>query len=133
MTVETVERVEPLERFERLQFPPGTFRHRDHVEVAYGMLRKYPFLEATSRYASTIKTMAENAGAATKFNVTITVAFMAIIAERMESSEHRDFEEFGRQNPDLFSRGLLERFYSKERLQSDVARRIFVMPDGSGH
>ena len=118
-----------VERFERLQIPPGAFRHRDHVEAAYGMLRKYPFIEATARYARTIQTMAENAGAYTKFHVTVTIAFMAIIAERMESSPHDDFEDFCARHPDLFSPELLRRFYSAERLQSELARKVFVLPD----
>lgn len=117
-----------VDRFERLEIEPGAFRHRDHVEAAYAMLSKYPFLEATARYASTIRTMATNAGASDKFHVTITVAFMSLIAERMESSEHDGFGTFSRANPDLFSRDLLTRFYRPEQLQSDVARRVFVMP-----
>lgn len=118
-----------VERFEHLQIAPGAFRHRDHVEAAYAMLRKYPFLEATARYARIIRTMAANAGASDKFHVTITVAFMSVIAERMESTEHRDFETFSRANPELFSRDLLSRFYPRSRLESDVARKIFVLPD----
>ena len=117
-----------VDRFERLQIEPGAFRHRDHLEAAYGMLRKYPFLEATARYARIIRTMAANAGASEKFHVTITVAFMSLVAERMASTEHGDFETFSRANPDLFSRDLLNRFYPNGRLDSDVARRIFVMP-----
>jgi hypothetical protein len=121
--------LELADRFERLELDPGSFRHRDHVAAAYAMLRKYPFLEALSRYASTIRTMATNAGAATKFHVTITVAFMALIAERMESSPHRDFDDFSREHPDLFASDILERFYPPDQLQSQLARKIFVMPD----
>ena len=118
-------------RFQELELDPASFRHRDHVNVAYAMLLEYPFLEATLRYANTIRTMATNAGAATKFHVTITVAFMALIAERMESSDDQDFEEFSAANPDLFADNLLGRFYSEELLRSEVARKIFLMPDSS--
>ena len=121
--------VDVVERFERLEFPPGAFHHRDHVEAAYGMLRKYPFLEALVRYSRTIQTMAANAGAHTKFHVTVTIAFMALIAERMETSSHADFDEFRHQHPELFSPDLLKRFYSSERLASEMSRRILVMPD----
>lgn len=125
----TTAQLELADRFERLELDPSSFRHRDHVAAAYAMLRKYPFLEAMSRYANTIRTMATNAGAATKFHVTITVAFISLIAERMASSVHHDFEEFSRQNPDLFAADVLERFYPTERLESELARTIFVMPD----
>ena len=116
-------------RFERLEIPPGAFRHRDHVEAAYEMLRKYPFIEATARYARTIQTMAANAGAHTKFHVTVTIALMALVAERMESEPHSDFDDFCTRNGDLFSPQPLRRYYSEERLQSDLARKTFVLPD----
>ena len=116
------------ERFEGLEIPAGSFRHRDHVETAHAMLLKYPFLEAVSRYAATIHTMATNAGAHDKFHVTVTVAFLSIIAERLEASRIDDFEEFARRNPDLFDSALLSRFYSPEQLASAAARRVFVMP-----
>ena len=131
-TIDVEERAESFfERFEQLRIPPGAFGHRDHMEAAYEMLRKYSFLEATSRYARTIQTMARRAGAEKKFHVTITLAFMSLIAERMESTDHRDFETFSRVNEDLFARDVLDRLYSRERLHSDVARRIFVMPDSA--
>ena len=114
-----------------MEFPPGTFNHRDHIEAAYEMLRKYPFLEATSRYASTIETMATNAGAFEKFNVTITLAFMALIAERMESGSFESFADFADQHPDLFAPDVLAPFYSPQRLRSPLARRIFMMPDAA--
>ena len=125
----TPEELELTERFENLQVAPGTFHHRDHLAAAYAMLRKYPFIEATSRYAQTIRTMAERAGVYDKFHTTITFAFMALIAERMESSAYDSFDDFIEHHPDLFSPGLLQRFYSPERLASDVARKVFVMPD----
>lgn len=125
----TCAQIELVDRFEGLELDATAFRHHDHIATAYAMLQKYPFLEATARYANTIRTMAANAGATTKFNMTITMTYMALIAERMESSTHRDFDEFSQHNPDLFSRDLLKQFYSAERLQSDSARRIFLMPD----
>ncbi len=41
------------------------------------------------------------------------------------------WEDFARQNPDLFTwrPGILERYYRAETLQSDLARRVFLMPD----
>lgn len=134
MSVEAEPEAPPIdlaERFEELRIPPGAFRHRDHLAAAYAMLQKYPFIEATFRYARTIQTMARNAGAHDKFNTTITFAFMALIAERMESCRHECFEEFAGQHPDLFSKDLLKRFYSDERLRSPMARRIFIMPNAA--
>ena len=38
------------------------------------------------------------------------------------------FEEFAAANLDLFN-GVLEKYYSKETLASDLARRTFLMPE----
>ena len=93
------------------------------------MLCRYPFLVATARYAETVSAMAAREGDTEKFNVTITLAFMALLAECMEAEPHREFDELVEAHPELLSSNVLERFYSPERLWSPTARRVFVMPD----
>lgn len=117
--------------FEARDLDAGAFRHGDHVAVAYEMLRNHDFVEATARYAGTIKTMAAKAGVPDKFNTTITVAFLSLIAERMGTTGHSDYDEFISRNQDLLSKDVLERWYSPERLRSDLARAVFLMPDTS--
>jgi hypothetical protein len=39
-----------------------------------------------------------------------------------------NFDEFIAENPDLLSRAVLDRWYSPKRLQSDLARRQFLLP-----
>ena len=114
--------------FENQQINPAEFRHADHVAVAYAMLRKYEFIEATAKYANTIRAIATQAGVPEKFNTTITLAFMSLIAERMETTEHTDYGDFIRQNQDLLAKEILAQWYSPERLQSDLARQIFLLP-----
>ena len=116
-------------RFERLELDVKSFSHRDHVAAAYAMLELYPFMEAVSRTVETLRSMARSVDAESHFHTTITLAFMAVIAERMEAAEFRSFDDFSEANPDLLSAGVLERFYSPERLASPLARRAFVMPD----
>ena len=117
--------------FETQQINPAEFRHVDHVAVAYAMLRRYDFIEATARYADTIRAIATKAGAPKKFNTTITLAFMSLIAERMETTGHLGYEDFITQNQDLLAKEILAHWYSPERLQSDLARQIFLMPDAA--
>ena len=118
-----------LDRFEERQIPAPDFRHLDHVQVAFEILDKYDFVQACARYASTIKAMAESAGAPEKFNATITVAFMSVIAERKSQMENADFESFISANPDLLDGNALKGWYTKERLDSPAARHQFLMPD----
>ncbi|MDJ0655172.1 MAG: hypothetical protein QNJ40_13505 [Xanthomonadales bacterium] len=118
-----------LERFERLEIPAPDFHHAEHVQVAYAMLEKYDFVEACSRYAATIRAMAEQVGVPEKFNTTITFAFMSLIAERRDHTEGAGLESFLRANPDLLDTDVLGAWYTRERLTSARARRQFLLPD----
>lgn len=117
------------ERFERQEIAAEDFGHREHVQAAYELLHKYDFIEATAKYAETIKSMATAAGAPEKFNVTITVAFMSLIAEKMTAtSGEPDFDSFYSANPDL-SGNALAPWYSANRLSCKQSRTIFLLPD----
>ena len=125
----TVDYEELARAFEVCNIDAGNFSHADHVGVAYEMLRRYDFLDALVRYSSSIKTIAANAGAAQKFNTTITLAFLSLIAERIETTAHDSYDDFLEKNPDLFDGDVLTKWYSPERMQSDLARAVFLMPD----
>ena len=115
--------------FEACDIDAKAFGHLDHVGVAYEMLRKYDFLKASVRYSECINTIATKAGAARKFNTTITLAFLSLVAERMQARPNDSFDAFISQNQDLVSGNPLQKWYSPERLQSDLARSVFLMPD----
>ncbi len=115
--------------FKERTLDPASFRHADHVVVAYEMLRSNEFLHAASEYAKGIREMATRAGAPHKFNTTITIAFMSLIAERMRTTPHDGYRDFVARNPDLMNRDVLDRWYTTERLQSEAARHVFVMPN----
>ena len=117
-----------LTEFETFTIDPAGFGHREHIEVAYEMLQKYGFLDASAKYSKAISTIATNAGAPKKFNVTITMAFLSLIAERIYSTEQNSFEEFLSKNEDLLSRSVLNKWYSKEQLDSEFARTHFLLP-----
>jgi hypothetical protein len=124
-----IEYSELLKQFEAFEINPAEFGHREHVQVAYEMLHKYGYLEACAKYANAINTIATNAGAPEKFNVTITFAFLSLIAERIHGpTKWSSFEEFLARNGDLLSKNALSRWYSNEQLQSDFARTHFLLP-----
>ena len=123
--------VELARSFEDCDIDASAFGHIDHIGVAYEILRTYDFLNASLKYSECINTIATRAGAGQKFNTTITLAFLSLIAERMEASRHETFDKFIAQNQDLLSGNVLARWYSPERLRSDLARTVFLMPDAA--
>ena len=118
--------------FDAQDLDASAFRHDDHVAVAYEMLKGGDFSAAAFRYAANIKAIVAKAGVPDKFNATITFAFMSLIAERMETTRHDDYESFIAANPDLKSKDVLQKWYSPQRLHSASARRMFLLPDVAG-
>ena len=112
------------------QIDPAAFDDAAHVRVAYDLLGQYDFLKAATLYADGIQSLAKRAGAADKFNLTITCAFLSLIAERRDLGEDQDFSAFVLANPDLMSKSALQGHYTSARISSERARRIFLLPDG---
>jgi hypothetical protein len=114
--------------FEDCSLPASFFTHREHVRLAWLILRDEPLLSALSRFAEGLKRYAASLGAAAKYHETITWAFLFVIHERMRGEE--TFEAFAAANDDLFSwPDLMARYYRTETLASQRARAAFVMPD----
>jgi hypothetical protein len=122
-----------LARFLRVEIVPSEFPHREHVHIAFEMLRRLDFPETVLHFSRTLRAMAEKAGRPEAFHQTVTIAFLSLIAERMESGGIADFAAFAQANPDLLEKSALERWYRPERLASAAARRTFLLPDGALH
>lgn len=103
------------------------FTHLDHIGVAYEILLRFDFLMAVQIYSESLDAIASKAGAPDKFNLTVTLACMSIISERMQPGE--GFETFVNTNQDLLETNFLEKYYSDERLNSMKAKGMFLMPD----
>lgn len=111
------------------------FRHADHVRVGFELLCCHTFPDALAAYSTALKDIAGRAGNPGAYHETITVAFLALIAEHHASGKYADFDAFIADNPQLLDKSILEQWYAKDRLLSDIARNTFVMPDrdsGSG-
>jgi hypothetical protein len=117
-----------IEAFEACTLPPGLFPHRAHVRLAYLYLREHTLLDTLTRFTEGIQRYAASLGAGTKYHATITWAFLFLIHERMQRETYATFETFAAANEDLFG-PVLERYYTPETLQSDLARTTFLMPD----
>ena len=122
-----------LDDFTNDRIEPQTFSHAQHVEAAYALLRHKPFFEAAVAYIDGLKKLALAAGAPMKFNMTITLAYLGLIAERIEADQNTPWDKFIASNADLLDKKLLLRWYEPEVLGSDAARRSFVMPGAAAH
>jgi hypothetical protein len=117
--------------FEHDALPSDSFHHADHIRLAFAYLSQYPVLHAMEKFAAALQRFAAARGKTQLYNETITFAYFFLIRERMAYCEGATWEEFARQNPDLLTwkDGILSRYYREATLQSDLARKIFVLPD----
>jgi hypothetical protein len=120
-----------LTRFLRGEIDGRTFRHADHLRAGFELLEAQDFSTAAHSFTTALKTIAGRAGNPGAYHETITLAFLSLIAERREAGGFADFDAFADANPDLMDKTVLERWYAPERLRSDIARRVFVLPDAA--
>lgn len=121
-----------LRQFDEGTIRAGTFHHRDHVRIGWLILKTMPPLTALSRFAEGLKRFVAANGKEGLYHETITWAYLLLIRERMErTGAGETWEEFAERNPDLLSwkPSILDRYYQPETLSSELARRVFVMPD----
>ena len=122
------ERELELARFVRGELDPRAFPHREHVRMAFEMLRRHSFVETALHYSQALRTMTEKIGKPEVFHQTLTIAFLSLIAERLHTGGAQDFESFAAANPDLMDKSAVARCYPPERLALDAARRTFILP-----
>jgi hypothetical protein len=124
-----IDRCLDLERFVRGEFDAAAFPHQEHVRMGFEMLRRHDFAETVLHFSSTLLAMAVRVGKPQAFHQTVTIAFLSLIAERIDSGDYADFDFFARANADLLDKSALSRWYPSERLATDVARRTFILPE----
>ena len=107
------------------------FHHADHVRMAWLFVTDSGMPAALVRFPAALRRFADAKGATTLYHATITWAFLLLIHERQIRQPATDWTGFATANPDLLTwkPSVLDRFYTRETLWSDVARQTFVMPD----
>jgi hypothetical protein len=118
-----------LARFLLGEVAAAELPHREHVRMAFEILRRHDFLESARLYADALRVIAGRAGHPQAFSLTITLAFLALIAERMAATAAEDFAGFAARNPEVMDKALLRRWYSPERLTAPLGRSIFLLPE----
>lgn len=117
--------------FTSTALPADQFHHEQHVRVAWMFVCRHGMPAAIGEFSEAIKRFAAAKGAHGLYHETITWAFLLIIGERQARQPADTWVAFAAANPDLLSwkPSILERYYSKDFLMSEQARRSFVMPD----
>jgi hypothetical protein len=118
-----------LRALESCKLPERQFGHAAHVRAAYLYLQQSDFTGALDRIRRTIRNYAAHLGKPHRYHETITVAYLALIQEHVfERGGSGGWEAFARQNAELFEPDLLAQFYSRALLDSETARKIFLLP-----
>jgi hypothetical protein len=107
----------------------GKFGHREHLELAWSYLDRYPLAAAKQAMTSAIRHLAAEHGAADKYHETLTLAWMHLVAVHRERWPARTFEEFIGRNPELLDSHLLDEHYGSDVLWRDDARAAWTEPD----
>ena len=128
-----METEEELRALEEGRIDLKAFAHREHVRLAFEMLRRYPFAEAALRFGNGLRRLTSKAGKPEVFHETITLAFLALIAERLEREPPpNEWTDFIARHGELLDKNILERWYQPAELKSEIARRTFVLPAPAG-
>jgi hypothetical protein len=112
--------------------PEDRFHHADHLRAAWLYLTRFRAAEALARFPQVLRAYAARMGKPDRYHETITWAYLLLMNERMGRAESLGtWEEFAAANGDLFDwkNSILLRYYRPETLKSDLARRVFCMPD----
>ena len=117
-------------RFEDCTQPVAQFRHRQHLQVAWWLLRQQPLLPAMARFVEGLQRYAASLGQSQIYHETMTWAYLLLVHDRLErAGRERSWAEFERDHPELFTRELVHAYWTPETLASPLARRTFILPD----
>jgi hypothetical protein len=117
--------------FENCSLPRSEWTHGKHLVVALWYTRQHGREKATELMRSGILRYIGTHGSVTGYHETITLAWMAIVERFLnEQDSTRLVSTLAVELlAECGDKDYLLRFYSKERLGSDEARRAWIAPD----
>lgn len=107
--------------FESASLPTSAFSHVAHVDVAWCFLPRDRFALALDRFSLALRAYAAAKGVPNLYHETLTVAWMALIHERLERGDNRQlsWDDFAAGHPELFEKpSLVTRYYDEATLKS---------------
>jgi hypothetical protein len=110
--------------------PGGSFRHREHIHLAYLAVQRHGADRAAGVVSGWIRHLTVYQRAPQKFNATVTRARTEIVAHHMAAAPPTaDFASFADRYPALLDKRLLTRHYTARTLASPAARTGWAEPD----
>lgn len=114
-----------LKAFSACELPLTSFRHADHLRLAWLILRSNSPENAVVKTGNLIRRFAAYHGVEHIYHETITGAWVRLIA----SHEEPNFEKFLTVNSARLNSELLHRFWTQDLLYSEAARQEWREPD----
>jgi len=110
--------------------PPGRgFGHREHVHLTWLAVRRTGMPAAVALVSDGIQRTARYTGAPQKYHLTVSRAWVELVAHHTAEQASPDFAAFAERHPALLDKRLLTRFYRSATLASAQARKGWVEPD----
>jgi hypothetical protein len=106
-----------------------TFGHRQHVHLTWLAVHRAGMPAAVALVSEGIRRTARYAGAPQKYHVTVSRAWVELVAHHVAEDPAPDFTSFAGRNPELLDKRLLTRFYRSTTLAGSQARTGWVEPD----
>jgi hypothetical protein len=107
----------------------GNFGHREHVHLTWLAVRRVGMPAAIALVSDGIQRTARYAGMPQKYHVTVSRAWVELVAHHAAVHELSDFPAFAERHPALLDKRLLTRFYRSATLAGTQARTGWVEPD----
>ncbi len=119
-----------LKGFHDGSLPPGEFRHRGHIRLAWLVISRHGFEEARSLVSSGIRQYALSKGAVSMYHETLTQFWVRLVNHAIQTGPSvPSFEEFLESFPMLLSKELPSYHWRPETLGSNSARAGWIGPD----
>ena len=114
--------------FDQIDAAAG-FGHRQHIHLTWLAVRTYGTARATLIVSHGLQRVARYAQMPQKYHVTMSRAWVLLVAHHVRGDGENDFSAFIDRNAELLDKRLLTRFYRSSTLASPVAKTEWVEPD----
>lgn len=118
-------------QFENCSLNPALFSHEAHIRLAWIYIVKYGKDKAEERIQKYLKAFVKHVGATDKYNVTLTIAAIKIVAHFSNESDKNNFSEFILEYPKLNTsfKELVSTHYGINIYNSKLAKKKYIKPD----
>ena len=119
-----------LRAFFSAELPSSSFHHRDHLRLAWLMVRRHGPAKAEAKVAEGIQHFAAVNGHAARYHDTMTRFWVRVVAHAVEQRpELEDFDAFLAAYPMLIDPSLPFRHWRREAMFTPEARAEWREPD----